>query len=148
MKHLNTRGRKISNFHQFEYCSRRFTWNIFKQVEQDQNGVFTSAYKMQYINLGLIALNLIVVIANHTQFPQYYYQFAIIHLLIHPSIRPSVRPSVCSFIHPSLNPSIHSFIYLFIYLFLCNSLWLFLKRIPSWGTAYLVLVWKAAHGIW
>ena len=45
----------------------------------------TSVYKMQYINLGivflpltLIALDLRVVIANHTQLPQYYYQFSII----------------------------------------------------------------------
>ena len=43
---------------------------------------------MQYINLGFeflpltfIALNVRVVKANHTQRPQYYYQFAIIYLL-------------------------------------------------------------------
>ena len=50
----------------------------------------TSVYKMQYINLGivflpltLIALDLRVVIANHAQRPQYYYQFAIIYLFIY-----------------------------------------------------------------
>ena len=45
---------------------------------------------MQYVNVGfvflpltLIALDVRVVIANRTQFPQYYYQFSIIYLFIY-----------------------------------------------------------------
>ena len=112
--------------------NRLFILNMFKQVEQDQNRVFTFVYKIQDSNLGFVFFFFATYIGcpqpKGCTIPNFYYdQFSIIYLFI------------------------HLFIYLFIYSFnpfiaIYLNL-LSLKRICSLGTVHFVWGWKAACGV-